>query len=258
LDSRNKKLGVDTVFNQQKHAYVLTFPWNFQEIISDFEHDYKPLPSSNYWHKFVYNNASYEINKLFREFHQACALPDYEDLDKLCEGKLAEYVKESVRRIQFHGLDIEMANLTVDQPKIKLLKVEVSHGISVDRASNKPQSQYTVTKGSLFGAPQTVYTPKNDTRHFLDNLDYNYKPYVVAATLLVESPMKLFVQNQNFSAVLFGSTDEEIVKNVVRVETQVRWLDLFKILPVENKVQFGWKITDFNNVLNENPYLPQY
>jgi len=89
-------------------------------------------------------------------------------------------------------------------------------------------------------------------------LDYTYKPYIVAATVLVESPMKLFVQNQNFSSVLFGSTDEELVKNVVRIETQVRWLDLFKILDLNNKPNFGWKITDFNNVLNENPYLPQY
>jgi hypothetical protein len=70
---------------------------------------------------------------------------------------------------------------------------------------------------------------------------------------MIESPMKLFVQNQNYSAILFGSNDEELVKNVVRVETQVRWLDLFKVLPLENKPQFGWKITDFNNVLNENP-----
>jgi hypothetical protein len=29
IDQRNKKLGIDTVFNEQKHAYVLTFPWNF-------------------------------------------------------------------------------------------------------------------------------------------------------------------------------------------------------------------------------------
>jgi hypothetical protein len=29
IDQRNKKLGVDMAFNEQKHAYVLTFPWNF-------------------------------------------------------------------------------------------------------------------------------------------------------------------------------------------------------------------------------------
>lgn len=258
VDSRNKRLGVDSVFSEQKHAYVLTFPWNFQEIISDFEDEARQVAPGSYWDRFVRNNATYEINRLFREFHQACALPDYELISSTCEGKLAQYVNESLRRIHFHGLDVEMANLTVEQPRLKVLKVELSHGLSVDRAQNKPASEYTASKSSLLGAPLTVYAPKPDTRDWLDHLDYTHKPYVVAATLLVESPMKLFVQNQNFSSVLFGSTDEELVKNVVRVETQVRWLDLFKVLGTANKPQLGWKITDFNNVLNENPYLPQY
>jgi len=104
-------------------------------------------------------------------------------------------VKESLRRIHFHGLDIEMANLTVDQPRMKLLKVEVSHGVNLERNQNKAASEYSLTKNSLMGAPQTVYVPKNDQRHFLDHLDSNHKPYVVAATVLIESPMKLFVQN---------------------------------------------------------------
>lgn len=101
-------------FSEQKHAYVLTFPWNFQEIINDFETDYRPLPSSNYWARFINNNALFEFNSLFREFHQYCALPDYLNFDKICEGRLSSYVKESVKRIHFHGLDIEMANLTVE------------------------------------------------------------------------------------------------------------------------------------------------
>jgi hypothetical protein len=50
--------------------------------------------------------------------------------------------------------------------------------------------------------------------------------------------MKLHVKNQNHSAVLFGSTDEEQVKNVVRFEAQVRSLELFKILNVANKPWF--------------------
>ena len=131
---------------------MLTFPWNFQEIINEWESDTRPLAQGSFWHKFVFNNATFEINKLFREFHQACARPDYEMIDKVCEAKLAQYLKESVRRIHFHGLDIELANLTVDQPKIKLLKVEVSHGISVNRALNRPASEYNISKNSLFGA----------------------------------------------------------------------------------------------------------
>ena len=112
---------------------MLTFPWNFQEIINDYETDYRPLAESNYWHKFLTRNALFEFNTLFREFHQYCALPDYENLDKVCEPNLASYVKDSVRRIHFHGLDIEMANLTIEQPKLKLLKVELHHGLSVNR-----------------------------------------------------------------------------------------------------------------------------
>lgn len=133
---------MDTVYNEQKHAYLLTFPWNFPEIISNFEGEARSV--APFWHKFVMNNATYEINKAFREFHQACALPDYGLLDYVCEPNLADYVKKSVRRIHFHGLDIELANLTVVQPKIKLLKVEVSHGVSVTRGQNKPASEYTV------------------------------------------------------------------------------------------------------------------
>jgi hypothetical protein len=55
--------------------------------------------------------------------------------------------------------------------------------------------------------------------------------------------------------VLFGSTDEERIKNVVRFETQCKWLDFLKVLPVDNKPSLGWKIADFNNVLNENPFF---
>jgi len=66
--------------------------------------------------------------------------------------------------------------------------------------------------------------------------------------------MKLHVLNQNHSAVLFGSDDTESVKNIVRFEANLRWFDFLNLLPVENKKSIGeWKITDFNNVLNENP-----
>jgi hypothetical protein len=76
----------------------------------------------------------------------------------------------------------------------------------------------------------------------------------VSLTCLVESPMKLYVLNQNHSSVLFGSEDSEIVKNVVRYEANLRPIDFFNLLPVDNKMSIGeWKITDFNNVLNENP-----
>jgi len=37
----NARLGVDTEFSQQKHAYVLTFLWNFDEITEEFQAKYR-------------------------------------------------------------------------------------------------------------------------------------------------------------------------------------------------------------------------
>jgi len=57
-------------FSESKHAYMLTFPWNFPEIINEYEQDYKPLSTSSYWHKFIFNTTNLrDINHLYREFH---------------------------------------------------------------------------------------------------------------------------------------------------------------------------------------------
>jgi hypothetical protein len=51
--------------------------------------------------------------------------------------------------------------------------------------------------------------------------------------------MKLFVLNQNYSKVLFGSDDDETVKNIVKFEANLRWFDFFNLLPVDNKQSIG-------------------
>ena len=201
-----------------------------------------------------------DFNTLFRKFHQAVASHDQAGLNDICEPNLASHVGESLDRIHFHGLDVEMANLTVEQPSIRVLKAEVSQGLNVDRSKNSQSiKNYNVSSNhSIFGADWKTYSPltvKQDSRHVLDVLDtVSHRPYLVSLTCVVESPMKLYVLNQNHSSVLFGSEDEENIKNVVRFEANLRWFDFFNLLPVENKNSIGeWKITDFNNVLNENP-----
>jgi hypothetical protein len=148
-----------------------------------------------------------------------------------------------------------MANLTVEQPSIKVLKVEIHHGLSVERSKNGHKEDYNISQSSVLGAPTTYYVPKNDNRHVLDCLETNRKPYNIAVTALIESPMKMYVQNQNYSKILFGSNDKDLVKNVVRFEANVKWTDLLKVLPVNNKPSLKWKITDFNNLMNENPHF---
>lgn len=90
----------------------------------------------------------------------------------------------------------------------------------------------------------------------MDAIDsfHSNKPYLVQITCVIESPMKLYVLNQNGSKVIFGSDDDETVKNIVKFEANLRWYDFFNLLPYENKASLGpWKITDFNNIMNENP-----
>jgi hypothetical protein len=260
LIAKSKKFGADLAFNERKHGYILSFPWNFDEVIQDYEHEFAPLDEKNFWYKWIYNReVDRDFNELFRVFHQACAIPEESGLIRVCEPRFLKYVKSSLENIHFHGMDIELANFRTHQPKIDILNVELYHGLSVDRNENRPIEEYDVTDSSILGAPVKVFTPKSgDTRSIWDNFDEKYKPYVVSVTALIHSPMKLYVLNQNRSKILFGSDDQEVVKNVVKFEANVRWTEFFKILPVPNKplLSRAWKIVDYNKVMNENP-LPQ-
>ena len=112
--------------------------------MDSFEATHTKLQATDYWARFVeHSRAVVDFNILFREFHQFCAMPDPIGIAKVCEGKLAAAVNQSVQRIHFHGLDVEMANLTVDQPSIKVLKVELHHGLSLQRSENGSESDYT-------------------------------------------------------------------------------------------------------------------
>jgi len=210
--------------------------------------------TSSFWNTWVTNSgAIFDMNLLFREFHQQVSIPHPTNIKKICEGRLAQVVNQSVERIHFHGMDVEMANLTVEQPGFKVLKVEMTHGLKVDRASNGKLEDLNVNKSSILGAPCDYYVPKNDKRDMFDSIELDHKPYLVAVTCLIESPMKLFVYNQNCSKILFGSEDTEHVKNVVRFEANLAWSDLLHVLPTNNKPHFDWRITDWNNIMNENP-----
>lgn len=242
---------------------MLQFPWNFQYVLEEAEE--MPMVAENsYWHKFMVNTRSIvDYNTLYREFHQACAIPDYQMLERICEPRLAKTVAESLKRIHFHGLDVEMANLTIEQPSIRIIKAEVHQNLSINRDENMQSlDAYDVSNNqSISGAPWKTYAPKDsskDTRHIFDVLGgETHAPYLVQLTCLVDSPMKLYVQNQNFSKILFGNDDEESVKNVIKFEANLKWYDFFNMLPVDNKKSLNWKITDFNSVLNENPLFPE-
>jgi len=86
-----------------------------------------------------------------------------------------------------------MANLTVEQPSIKVLKVEISHGVSIERSKNLPKDAYSLFKSSILGASCNYYRTGQET--IRDWMKEDHRPYLVAVTCLIESPMKLYVQN---------------------------------------------------------------
>ena len=158
------------------------------------------MATSAYWNQFMVNSrAVVDFNTLFRKFHQYCAIPDHKSLGEICEPRLANYVSESIKRIHYHGLDIEMANLTVEQPSIRVMKAEVHQNMSVYRDRNgQSASDYRISSNhNIFGAKWNTYSPASDDhRHVLDFLENDsHRPYLVSLTCLVESPMKLYVLN---------------------------------------------------------------
>lgn len=57
-------------FNEEKHGYVLSFPWNYPEIINKHEAAFRPMAKNSYWdHWLTHTNAKHEFSKSFREFH---------------------------------------------------------------------------------------------------------------------------------------------------------------------------------------------
>ena len=100
ITEHNEIVGADITFNKSKHGYVLDFPWNFEEVISEWEADHTFM-NKKYWNMFMNNTrAIVDFNTLFREFHQAVAMTDYVGVKKVCEPKLANHVSESLKRIR--------------------------------------------------------------------------------------------------------------------------------------------------------------
>ena len=195
------RVGADQSFDNSRHAYVLNFPWNFDYVLDEAE-EMQALPYGSYWDKFLVNSrAIVDFNNLYREFHQACSIPDQQMLDRICEPRLAKTVGESLQRIHFHGLDVEMANLRVEQDSFKILKVEVHQNLVVNRALNEQSIKaYKVTENhKMSAASWKTYALADQSKDSRDPLDFLYfdshRPYLVQMTCLVESPMKLYVQN---------------------------------------------------------------
>ena len=104
-------------------------------------------------------------------------------LEKVCEPHFLEYMKQSLDQIHFNGLDVEMANLTVNQPKINVVNVELTKGIPLDRTARGSKDDWSASESSFLGAKCTKYThASGKSGNFLDNFFEDYKPYNLCVT----------------------------------------------------------------------------
>jgi len=132
--------------------------------------------------------------------------------------------------------------------------MKIYKNLFIDRRLNGDFSKQMFTKIPTGLAPLVIVKEKG-----IDySLALNKKPFILATTMLIRTPMKLNIWNQNHSKE-FKINEEKINEYVVRFETQMTYSDFTWILPTQNKPSRNkdTKITDFNNVLRGNPYFKE-
>ena len=94
---------------------MLTFPWNFPEIIDKFQ---KPGPGASKWQNYVTNSRSVvQFNNLFRVFHQSCALNDQDVIIGTKAVKEPQFVTDMCKAFPGNiivGLDAQDGRVAID------------------------------------------------------------------------------------------------------------------------------------------------
>ena len=193
-----------------------------------------------------------DYNSVFRDFLQSCCLFDLEGLKLTCENRFKQYMTTNLRSIVNKGFNVELESLKILQ-EYKVLKVELFKNLRINRDENKPLSQYEIKVRSTPLGNLVIANEKGNDYSFAKDS----KPFILATTMLVRTPMKVGIFSQNLKRKLYGQPEQENIDYVVRFETQVHLSELFWILPTQNKPKRlrSTKITDLNNVMRGNPFF---
>jgi hypothetical protein len=193
-----------------------------------------------------------DYNSVFRDFLQSCCLFDLEGLKLTCENRLKKYMTTNLNSIINKGFNVELESLKILQ-EYKVLKVELFKNLRINRDENKQLSQYEINVHPTPLGKLVIANEKGNDYSFAKDS----KPFILATTMLVKTPMKVGIFSQNLKRKLYGQPEQENIDYVVRFETQVSMSELFWILPTQNKPKRlrSTKITDFNNVMRGNPFF---
>jgi len=246
----SQRLGVDLFLNQQKLSVIENSGFYFNSANNNLN---LSAQAQEGWRlKYLKNmNLLLEYDDLFREFIQNCARVDTEGIDICAEPRLADFMINKILELKSYGFNLEINTIKIRQSH-KILRMEIYKNLFIDRKLNADYSKYNFSKVPT-GLATTVVAKEPGKDY---SIALNKKPFILATTMLVQSPIKLCVWNQNQSKE-FKLMEQDVYEYVVRFETQMTYSDFGWILPTQNKPSRmnDTKITDFNNVLRGNPYF---
>ena len=244
------KIGSDLYLNQEKLQVIENSGFYFNELDSKINFAGKEI--SGWRFNYLKNMGLLsEYDDIFREFLQNCARLDENGVNLNCEPRLAHLIKIKLQELKRFSFNLEVNTIKIRQ-NYKLLRMEIFKNINIDRSLNREFSKYNIGSYNMGLSNMVVANEKGEDQSFAQN----EKPFILACTMLVQSPMRLAIYNQNLTKE-FKFRDEEVLDYVIRFETEMSYSDFTWVLPTQNKpsrVKFT-KITDFNNILRGNPYF---
>ena len=247
------KTGAELYLTPGKLNSIQRVGFNFRDINPVFDFNTLNNKGSMILHQYLKNMLLLnDYNNIFRSFLQAIAQDRRDGLELVTEPRLLEYVFSNLRQLRQQGYNIELSDLKILQ-EYSVLRFELFKNIHINRYINKSFDKYSFREIPTPIGKCTVATELGvDNGYFTNN-----KPYILATTMHIRSPMKIQVYNQNLSKKLHGGEKGEVLDYVVRFESEMNLNDFSWILPTQNKPKRlrQTKITDFNNVLRGNPYF---
>jgi hypothetical protein len=248
---KSRAIGADLFLSPEKKSLIQSNSFFFR----DTNEGINPENIAHKGWKLTYlrnMNLLFEYDTIFREFLQSCARYDNNGLKVNCEPVFNTLMLNSLNGIKQQGYQLEIESLRT-KFEYGLLRVELYKFLNVDRAMNKQFNDYDFTNyktplGTLITAKE-----KNEDNSITKSL----KPFILATTMLIKTPMKIAIFNQNMTRKIYGEPENEIIDYVVRFETQMNYSDFTWILPGPNKPSRlrSTRITDFNNLVRGNPFF---
>lgn len=246
-----KKTGSDLYLSPEKLTNVERLGLFYNDV--NQERDLESVSSKGWKLQYLKNMLLLQdYNSIFRDFMQSCALNNPNGLNLVCEPRLGKYVQANLVSINKLGYNLEIESLKIMQD-YRILRVEIYKNLNLNRDFNREMNKYTFSKlPTPLGPLVIAYESGKDL-----SIVKNPKPFILATTMVVQSPMKMAFFNQNLTKKLHGRPEDEKINYVVRFESEFSYSDFGWILPTQNKPKRlrATRITDFNNVLRGNPFF---